>query len=246
MFVIAHRGGALLAPENSAAAFRAAAETGADAVETDVRRTSDGALVCLHDADLVRLAGDARKVCDLDLATLRNLVPGLLTLPEAIAASAPLDLLLDVKLRGEAILPPILAAVEAGNAVRRVIFGLRDLASIAALRGKTDSIEILAFLDDPDCAPAAWAAGADWFRLWQGDVTEARAAAVRQAGLRLAVMVGQPRDIALPDEWPPFPVGKIDRAGIDQLAAFAPDALLLDDPRLVVFPPPAVTTMSSR
>lgn len=210
-----------------------------------MRSAADGALVCLHDADLVRLAGDARKVCDLDLATLRSLVPGLLTLPEAIAASAPLDLLLDVKLREEAILAPILAAVEASHAARRVIFGLRDLASIATLRGKTDVVEILAFLDDPDAAPAARAAGADWFRLWQGDITQARAVAVRQAGLRLAIMVGQPRDVALPDEWPPFPVGKIDRAGLETLAAFAPDALLLDDPQLVASPPLAVTAMSS-
>lgn len=234
MLVIAHRGGALLAAENSAAAFRAAAGAGADMVETDVRRTRDGALICFHDDDLIRLAADARKVADLDLTTLRGLVPNALTLSQAIAASAPLGLLLDVKLRDAAILPPIVAEVEAAQAMSRVIFGLRGLESIIALRRQRSDAVILAFLDDPDAALAARAAGADWFRLWEGDVTEARVAAVRRRRLRLAVMVGQPRDLAKPDEWPPFPVGKIDRAGLEALVPFAPDAILLDDLRSVM------------
>ena len=52
---IAHRGGALLAPENTAQAFQAAASAGADAVETDLRLTREGDLVCVNDADLRRL-----------------------------------------------------------------------------------------------------------------------------------------------------------------------------------------------
>lgn len=240
MRVIAHRGGALLAAENSAAAFSAAAAVGADMVETDVRRTRDGVLVCFHDDNLLRLARDARKVADLDLSSLRGLVPNVLTLPEAITASAPLGLLLDVKLRDEAVLAPVLAAVEKGGATARVIFGLRGLSVVKALRDLRADVEILALLDDPDAAPPARAAGADWFRLWEGDLSEARISAVRRQGLRLAVMVGQPRDTARTDEWPPFPVGKIDEAGLAKLTAFNPDAILLDDPRLVV------TAMSSR
>lgn len=87
--VIAHRGGALLAPENTAEAFRAAAAAGADMVETDLRLTVDGALVCLHDADLKRLCGDPRAVAEIDLATIRRLLPSVMTLQDAIAASAP-------------------------------------------------------------------------------------------------------------------------------------------------------------
>ena len=48
--VIAHRGASRAAPENTVAAFRRAAEMGAQAVELDVRRTGDGALVVHHDA----------------------------------------------------------------------------------------------------------------------------------------------------------------------------------------------------
>jgi glycerophosphoryl diester phosphodiesterase len=48
--VIAHRGAASDAPENTPAAFEAAIALGVDAVELDVRRTSDGVLVVHHNA----------------------------------------------------------------------------------------------------------------------------------------------------------------------------------------------------
>src|ERR1700722_15976479 len=48
--VIAHRGASPDAPGNSPAAFEAAIAQGADAVELDVRRTSDGVLVVHHNA----------------------------------------------------------------------------------------------------------------------------------------------------------------------------------------------------
>ncbi len=48
--VIAHRGASREAPGNTHAAFEAAIAAGADAVELDVRRTSDGVLVVHHNA----------------------------------------------------------------------------------------------------------------------------------------------------------------------------------------------------
>src|SRR5262245_8440846 len=92
---IAHRGGATLAAENTISAFKAAAAAGADAIETDVRLTRDGVPVCVHDPDLSRLCGDPRTVSDLDLATLRSLLPSVMTLDDALAASDPLGILLD-------------------------------------------------------------------------------------------------------------------------------------------------------
>jgi glycerophosphoryl diester phosphodiesterase len=49
VIVIAHRGASCDAPENSLEAFEVAVEQGADYVEFDVRRTSDGTLVVNHD-----------------------------------------------------------------------------------------------------------------------------------------------------------------------------------------------------
>lgn len=54
MQVIGHRGAAALAPENTWAGFDLALDLGVDAIETDVRATSDGVLVLLHDERLDR------------------------------------------------------------------------------------------------------------------------------------------------------------------------------------------------
>ena len=72
---IAHRGLHDLAagrPENSLAAFAAAAEAGYPC-ELDVRRTDSGELIVLHDADLTRVAGVARPSASLTAAELPGL-----------------------------------------------------------------------------------------------------------------------------------------------------------------------------
>src|SRR5450432_3564900 len=50
--LLAHRGGAGPWRENTLEAFAAALRLGADGVELDVRRTSDGTLVVHHDAEI--------------------------------------------------------------------------------------------------------------------------------------------------------------------------------------------------
>jgi glycerophosphoryl diester phosphodiesterase len=56
-WLVAHRGGSALAPENTFAAFDVAAALGADAIETDVRRSADGVVMVFHDDDTARLTG---------------------------------------------------------------------------------------------------------------------------------------------------------------------------------------------
>jgi len=70
--VTAHRGASLQAPENSLAAFRAAIAAGADFIEIDVQRLRDGTLAVVHDGDLMRMAGDPRKISDLLLPDLQQ------------------------------------------------------------------------------------------------------------------------------------------------------------------------------
>ncbi|TYC49407.1 glycerophosphodiester phosphodiesterase [Rhodobacterales bacterium] len=62
---IAHRGASAHAPDNTLAAFEKAHELGADMWEVDIRLTADGVPVAFHDADLLRLSGDPRKVADV-------------------------------------------------------------------------------------------------------------------------------------------------------------------------------------
>lgn len=58
--LVAHRGASAYAPEHTLAAYRMAADQGADFVEQDLAVTRDGVLICLHDATLDRTT-DVRK-----------------------------------------------------------------------------------------------------------------------------------------------------------------------------------------
>ncbi|KAB7791078.1 glycerophosphodiester phosphodiesterase [Bifidobacterium leontopitheci] len=73
--VIAHRGDARHAPENSLAAIRAAGRNGADYAEVDVRLTRDGIPVIFHDRFTGRLNAGGRNVLvnSLTLAQLERL-----------------------------------------------------------------------------------------------------------------------------------------------------------------------------
>ena len=70
--VIAHRAGALHAPENTLLALERAIEAGADSAEIDVQRTMDGVVVVNHDADLMRMARDPRRIAGTDYAAFAD------------------------------------------------------------------------------------------------------------------------------------------------------------------------------
>jgi glycerophosphoryl diester phosphodiesterase len=71
--IIAHRGASEEAPENTLDAFRLAWQQGADAIEMDLRTTSDGCVVVLHDADLRRVAGVPQWVAQMKWEELKVL-----------------------------------------------------------------------------------------------------------------------------------------------------------------------------
>ena len=52
--VMAHRGNSVRCPENTMAAFHQAIADGADIIETDLHVSSDGVLMCIHDATVDR------------------------------------------------------------------------------------------------------------------------------------------------------------------------------------------------
>ena len=72
----AHRGGSLLAPENTLVAFERGLACGADALETDIQMTRDGELVCLHDETLDRTTDGSGPVAARTLDELRRLDAG--------------------------------------------------------------------------------------------------------------------------------------------------------------------------
>ena len=75
--IIAHRGAHVDAPENTLAAIQKAIDLGLDYVEVDVRTTSDGHLVLLHDRSLKRTTGNEGLVQEKTLAEIQQLSAGL-------------------------------------------------------------------------------------------------------------------------------------------------------------------------
>ena len=74
--VIAHRGGKGLWPENTLYAFHRAVELGVDVLEMDIRSTSDGVIVVIHDEDLSRTTNGAGPVNEINLSELKTLDAG--------------------------------------------------------------------------------------------------------------------------------------------------------------------------
>jgi glycerophosphoryl diester phosphodiesterase len=75
-WVVAHRGGMALAPENTAEAFRRALALGADVLEMDLRFTGDGEIVLMHDETVDRTTDGTGRVADMHLAEIRQLDAG--------------------------------------------------------------------------------------------------------------------------------------------------------------------------
>jgi glycerophosphoryl diester phosphodiesterase len=76
VLVVAHRGAAGAAPENTLASIRRAIADGADWVEIDVQETRDGQVVVVHDSDFMKLSGNPLKVWDGDLAEIGQIDVG--------------------------------------------------------------------------------------------------------------------------------------------------------------------------
>lgn len=98
VYITAHRGSSLRAPENTLAAIELAIDEGADFVEIDVQETADGEIILLHDKDLMRVAGVRRNIWDVKFDELEGVEVGprlnaqfspqhVPTLTEAIAAA---------------------------------------------------------------------------------------------------------------------------------------------------------------
>ena len=75
--IYAHRGARGHAPENTLLAFSLAFDLGADAIEFDVQRSSDGELVVIHDDTVDRTTNGRGYVRETPFAKLRELNAGM-------------------------------------------------------------------------------------------------------------------------------------------------------------------------
>ena len=137
--VIAHRGEHLHHPENTLPAYQAAIDAGADFIEVDLRTTSDGKLVIMHDATVDSQTNGKGAVKDMTFAQIRALdvrgskVP---TFDEVLdLARGKIGVYVDSKQVSAA---DMIAAVERYDMQDRIVVygGYKYLKDVAALRPK--------------------------------------------------------------------------------------------------------------
>ena len=87
--IIAHRGSSAIAPENTLAAFRLAAEQHTDFIEFDVQESADGQVLVVHDSDLMKVGHNPTKIWDGDAASLRSVDIGSFKDPRYSAERVP-------------------------------------------------------------------------------------------------------------------------------------------------------------
>jgi len=149
---IAHRGDPVTHRENTRAAFDAAVAAGADMIELDVRCTSDGAAVVVHDATLERIWNVARRVADLTADDVRAL--GIPSLGDALAA-IPQHVQVMVDYEEPGVAEPAFEAVLAAGALERCLFSGDCYDGHRAIRARAPDARIACtWTSDAPCPDA--------------------------------------------------------------------------------------------
>jgi glycerophosphoryl diester phosphodiesterase len=163
--VAAHRGGASLAPENTEAAFRNAARIGADWIEFDIHRTSDGVLVIMHDDNVNRMTDGKGYIRDMTWKQLHELhiTNGelIMTFEEVVALAKSTGMGLLAELKSMAFYPGMeeeaLAIVRRADYLAKTIFLSFDWEALAHLRELEPGVRVAALygvtLDASDPTP---------------------------------------------------------------------------------------------
>jgi glycerophosphoryl diester phosphodiesterase len=170
---VAHRGGIVPnVPENTLAAYRSAIACGVQAIEIDLRGTSDGAVVVLHDPTLERTTGGHGEVSGHTLAELKALdagggerIPEFEEVLQCVRGSG-VTLLLDIKESERLDAEGVVRLVEQYNALLRVIVGARKVEDVRLFKQLNPNLRVLGFIDKPEEIEAFLDAGADLIRLW--------------------------------------------------------------------------------
>jgi glycerophosphoryl diester phosphodiesterase len=193
-----HRGASAVAPENTYGAFEQAIKDGALYTETDVRATSDGALVLLHDATLDRTTNGRGSVSAITLERLRELdagswfgeafrgerIPELPMFLTWIEARAPFGAAIEIKATGVGGAVAELAwASPARDRLCIYAFDAEEIRAAKAVAPNLPCVLLLHLTDDPnDVISRIEACGANGADVpWQWDAV-ALLAEMRQRG----------------------------------------------------------------
>jgi glycerophosphoryl diester phosphodiesterase len=147
--ILAHRGACHAAPENTMAAFRLAADLGADGVELDVQLCSDGEAVVIHNFSVDETTNGSGQVKGFTLAELQSLDAGSWYATEFAGERIPIlaqvlyelgpRLIINIELKtvtlfSHGLETEVVRLVEDSNTVHRVIISSFDPLALWRVR----------------------------------------------------------------------------------------------------------------
>ena len=152
--VMAHRGGAAIGPENTIEVFRKAVSLGVDVLEIDVRLTSDGEFVVIHDSKVDRTTEGTGEVSAMTVGELKSLDAGhdfttdggatfpyrgkgvtVPTLAEVLAEFPSSNINIEAKQVGAEHASAFCADVRAGGSPERIVVASVSGAFLQSFRG---------------------------------------------------------------------------------------------------------------
>jgi myo-inositol-1(or 4)-monophosphatase/deoxyribonuclease-2 len=143
--VTAHRGDSSRLRENTIAAINSAITHHADIVEVDIRKTSDGQVILLHDQTLERLWGVPLKASELTLEQIREIGFGefrIPTLKEAISIFGACDSLLMIDMDDPAIASDAFQVVSESSLDSEKVLWCGNLDAMRIIRGLSTQARI--------------------------------------------------------------------------------------------------------
>lgn len=241
--VVAHRGGAALAPENTLGAFANAMQLGVDMVECDVHLSKDGHVIVMHDTDVARTTDGRGYLADLTLAEIKKLnaaakfpggyaaqtVPTLDELLDLVKGKTPIQIEIKVDAKGQRypnIEQQVVEAVRARGMIGEVIVISFDFPTLKEIKRLEPRIATGALVradwfsargNDVEriVRDAIDTTGADYFMPNYAPVTEALVNAVHARGLKIGVWtVNNSNDMQRLAGW-----------GVDAITTDRPDEL---------------------
>jgi len=193
VYVVAHRGFKAVAPENTIAAFDAAAAVGGDYMELDVHVTRDGQLILMHDANVDRTTNGTGAVHDLTFAEIRKLDAGrgqqVPTLREALLWGKQKGIRIDIDHKDGPV-DDIARVIQETHMIKRVVIeGPRErLKNFSELLPGVDTMPHVTSVDD--IRVACEMLHTTVIRLSLEQLTQPEAvSAVHQCGARVSVTI---------------------------------------------------------
>jgi hypothetical protein len=229
--VVAHRGASAIAPECTVACLLAAIETGATAIEVDVRTTKDGQLVILHDSTVDRTTNGSGKINELTWAQVRGLDAGSWFDPKFSDQRVPrlrdvlkvakgrIDILLDLKETSAEFAKSVTHEVNSFGVPQETIIGVRTIEHAKYFRTGIKKARQLALPANVGLIEQFADAKVDMIRIWPKWLKSGNEPILRvrkcKVDLHLNGTVGTVEDVR-------------------PLLAHRPESISRDDPKLLV------------